>query len=406
MPLSPAIDAEGRAPDAPPPGQLPAFRDFCSLPPERLLAFLENDAYATGSRRQRLWLLLMMGRPRTCVPGMLAYLLGFAYTGGAYAWPSALGSALSFFISFSANLHNTYEDVYEDSRNLPGRIYLLARLGRRRLLRCHILLSVVMLTGAACINLYFLGLMLLAMLGLHQYSAPPVRAKKHPVAGLWVFSQAVVFPFAFGWLTYPEPLASAGATFFGALFTQQTLLWDAEIFQGFRYLGMYFFLTAWFMAKGMWKNVPDYYGDRASGVRTSATAFASWRRAALATTVVTLAAYLSLGLLVLLGLESPRLLFCWLWLVPVALNCRRLVQARGTAEGNACLKADMILTCGFISTLLLVLFPNGEHLLAVLIGAIILVGSDLLGVDSRRLGDAAANGACLKPPRSDPFRIG
>ncbi len=48
---------------------------------------------------------------------------------------------------------------------------------------------------------------------------------------------------------------------------------------------MWFFLTLWFMAKGTFKNVPDYDGDLAAGVRTSATECRepprrrlSWRR--------------------------------------------------------------------------------------------------------------------------------
>ena len=45
----------------------------------------------------------------------------------------------------------------------------------------------------------------------------------------------------------------------------------AAAWQSWRYLAMWFFLTLWFMAKGTFKNVPDYDGDLAAGIRTSAT---------------------------------------------------------------------------------------------------------------------------------------
>jgi 4-hydroxybenzoate polyprenyltransferase len=203
------------------------------------------------------------------------------------------------------------------------------------------------------------------------------------VLGLWVFAQAVVFPFLFGWTTAPGAMLSTLLLSLAAPFTSRAPL-SADAHQSFRYLGMWFFLTLWFMAKGTFKNVPDYDGDKAAEVRTSATVFRSRRRAAIVATAATLFAYSTLAGLVALGLEKPDVLCALLWLVPVAWNCMRLVQAEHGPAGNRVLRADMLLSCGFIVTLLLLVAPSVANLSVCLVGALLLVGSDFLGLDSRR----------------------
>jgi hypothetical protein len=150
----------------------------------------------------------------------------------------------------------------------------------------------------------------------------------------------------------------------------------AIMFQSYRFVGMVVFLTLWFMAKGTFKNVPDFYGDLAAGVRTSATACRTWRNAALVTTAATVGAYLSLIVLVLLGLESPRLLLALVWLVPITANCVWLVRANSGPEGNRCLKLDMMLSSGFIASVLLLIAPSWEAVAVVSIGALLLFGRD------------------------------
>ncbi len=63
--------------------------------------------------------------------------------------------------------------------------------------------SAVMTASAVALGAYFAVFMGLAVVGLHQYSSPPLRSKGRPILGLWVFAQAVVFPFLFGWTTAP-----------------------------------------------------------------------------------------------------------------------------------------------------------------------------------------------------------
>lgn len=351
-------------------------------------ALARGGSPVSANAIKRFRALLMLGRPRTCVPGILAFALGYSYTGApVFSGRMVIGALLAFSIGLSANIHNAATDLHEDSLNLPGRKALLATVGHCPLIRSCRVLGLLMLVGAMVLGWYATLFVVLALVGLHQYSAPPVRSKGRPLLGLWVFAQAVVFPFLFGWTTEPgRMLETLVASMVAPLGWSAPPLLPAA-WQSWRYLGMWAFLTVWFMAKGVFKNVPDYDGDRAAGVRTSATGWGTRRRAALVAMAATIAAYLSLAALVALRLEKTTILFTLLWLVPVTANCVRLVRAKDGASGNGVLRTDMLISTGFIATLLLSVAPTVESAGMVVVGGLILVGSDLLGLDSRREAD-------------------
>ena len=351
------------------------------------------NASVAGTRPlERVRTLLMLGRPRTCVPGLVAFALGHSYTAGpALSVRTAVGALLALSIGFSANLHNAATDLHEDGYNLPGRKRLIVSVGYRSLMRTCLVLGFAMFAGALALGAYFTLFMGLALVGLHQYSAPPVRSKGRPLLGLWVFAQAVVFPFLFGWTTDPgrmlETLIASAAAPFGWTSAPPA----SEASQSWRYLGMWGFLTLWFMAKGVFKNVPDFDGDRAAGVRTSATICGSRRRAAIVAAAATVSAYLSLASLVALRLEKPFVLLSLAWLGPVVANCLRLVRSRDGAEANRVLGTDMRISVGFIATLLLSVAPSVASAAFVAAGMVVLAGSDGFGLDSRRAVDATAS---------------
>jgi 4-hydroxybenzoate polyprenyltransferase len=341
--------------------------------------------YTLGSNVK---ILLCLGRPRTCVPGTIAYALGFSYTGAEPKWTFVLGSLISFLVSFSANLHNALSDSREDSINLPGRADLIAQFGAGRLKVTLIALTAFMLAGAAVISPWFLLAAVGAAIGLHQYSFPPMRAKANPVFGLLIFAQAVGFPFVFGLATAPElPLKTFYASFIKpVLNVQLPVIWTA--LDDNRYAGMFVFIVVWFIAKGFVKNVPDYDGDRAAQLVTSATIFATRDYAAIAAKWITLGAYVSLITLVLLRLEAPRMaLALLLWLPLVWFNMNRLCSAVMPAAANSVLKTDMTISCLFIATLLGLVSPTWYNALLVLASLAILVMSDWFGIDSRRTVD-------------------
>jgi len=372
----------GRASDEP-----ASAAELSSFTPAELASFVRSGTRVRAGFGEQLRAVIMLGRPRTCVPGLICYALGHSYTGASFSPRVLLVGFLSFLIGFSGNLHNAYTDIDEDSRNMPGRLVLIAKVGYRQLFWISTAISIFMVVSAAFIQVHLLVFMLLAVIGMLQYSFPPYRAKDRPIWGLWVFSNAVVFPFIFGWGTEPDEMLRGLVSPILVKLTGAEPSDPAIMFQSYRFVGMVVFLTLWFMAKGTFKNVPDFYGDLAAGVRTSATACRTWRNAALVTTAATVGAYLSLIVLVLLGLESPRLLLALVWLVPITANCVWLVRANSGPEGNRCLKLDMMLSSGFIASVLLLIAPSWEAVAVVSIGALLLFGSDLFGIDSRRNQD-------------------
>jgi hypothetical protein len=106
----------------------------------------------------------------------------------------------------------------------------------------------------------------------------------------------------------------------------------------------------------------------------------------------TLAAYLSLGALVWSGLESRRVLLALLWIVPAAANCVRLIRADDGAAANGILRDDMFVSTGFIATLLLLISPRTESVVLVVVGGLVLLGSDIVALDSRRDADVDVRG--------------
>jgi 4-hydroxybenzoate polyprenyltransferase len=367
---------------------------------DKKILFLKDKSNSTKDSITRTIALIMLGRPRTCIPGYLTFMLGACYNEVPFSWKFVLAAILSFLIGFSSNLHNTYTDIEEDVNNLPGRIFVLAKYGYSNLFRTLILLDSVMLLSSFFLGTYFIVFMVLAILGLQQYSFPPYRAKNKPWIGLWVFSQAVVFPFIFGWVIKPEPLnvTAIPAIFFGARSWEWKNLIpsvlthsnDPLVLAAQKYLWMYCFLTLWFMAKGLYKNIPDYAGDKEAGVKSSATVFSSQKSAAVFASAVTVVVYLLLPILIWQGSLSLRTGFAMIWIIPVMLSCRNLIRANTRKEGNLCLKMDMVISIGFIATVLLLEFPTLASFIYVLVGIIILIVSDVLNMDSRRAKDVSA----------------
>ncbi|GAB3975284.1 hypothetical protein GCM10029978_059030 [Actinoallomurus acanthiterrae] len=352
---------------------------FRSLPPDA-----QAQAVRGGRTRARpgeaLRLLIMLGRPRTCVPGLLAYGLGLGYVGAPSAPRTVLGAVLAFLVGFSANLHNTYTDVEEDCRNLPGRMWLLYRFGRRRLGAVLVATDVFMAAAALVYGTGFFVFVLIGLAGLHQYSFGPLRMKARPILGLYVFAQAVVGPFLIGW--------------FGAMSDVRAP--DGPIW------AMLAFLFLWFVAKGFFKNVPDYDGDRAVGLRTSATLFPSRAAAARAAAAVTVLAYLAMPLLVPAGASPRRVLFATPLTLVAAVQARRLVRASDGAAANDVLRTDMVLSSVFLAAVLLLQDPTWTSGALVAAGLAAIVGSDLLAMDSRRPADSTAPPIAVTTPARRP----
>ncbi|HYN95131.1 MAG TPA: ubiquinone/menaquinone biosynthesis methyltransferase [Pilimelia sp.] len=368
---------------AAPAGAAGTAAEFMVLTPAEMCEVARRNPARDTPLGERLRLFLMLGRPRTCVPAWLSYWLGTAYADrGLGAGTLLLGAVLALLTSFAANLHNAYTDLAEDSRNLPGRVYLVARYGYRRLRTTLVVLDAAMLAAAALLGPAFLMWFAVAVLALHQYSFRPLRLKARPFGGLVLFAGVLPVPFLCAWVIDRPRLV---------------VPWVSEPF-----LAVLVFLFLWFLAKGLFKNVPDYHGDRAAGVRTSATVFATWRAASLTASAVTLGTFTLPAVLVAADYAHPRVLLSLLFWPVAAVQCARLVRAADGAQANQVLRADMVLSIAFLTAILVLQAPTGLTVVAVAVAALILVGSDALGIDSRRRQDsgAAAPARAVHRPRT------
>jgi ubiquinone/menaquinone biosynthesis methyltransferase len=217
---------------------------------------------------------------------------------------------------------------------------------------------------------------------VHQYSFRPLRMKARPVLGLYVFAQAVVGPFLLGWFVHGVRVPTGP-------------VW-----------AMLAYLFVWFVAKGLFKNVPDYEGDRAVGLRTSATVLPSRTAAARVAAAVTVAVYLALPVLLPLGAIRARVLFALPLTVVAAAQAWSLVRARDGAQANDVLRRDMVLSSVFLGVVLLLQAPTWTSAALVAVGIVVIAGTDLLAMDSRRAADADRSGGTATSPNPPGRRPG
>ena len=224
----------------------------------------------TGRSVLRIARFLTFSRPRTCVPGMLAFYFASVVGGGVPTMALIVGMVVSCHIAAIANLYNLYTDIEEDNENIPSRVLELGLYGRDRLLRDTHLLSALVFLLSLLVNPYFAGLTFLALIGCHQYSFRPFRMKARPRVGILYFANAVAYPYVSVALASTEKL---------------------HVFFDRRYSALAIYLFLWVRARGLIKNVPDYDGDKRANVATSATLSTSRHRAAVIAAVATILAY-------------------------------------------------------------------------------------------------------------------
>ena len=345
---------------------------FLALTSAQRLAWVRSYPGASVSRTWRVARFLAFSRPRTCVPGMLAFYVAcvvHGVSGNPVSTADLLaGLVVSYHIAAIANLYNLYTDIVEDNENIPTRVFELGLYGRERLLRHTHLLTTGVFVVSLLVNFSYAGLTLLALIGCQQYSFGPMRMKARPRVGILYFANAVAYPYASAALASTEQVRAFADPKFSAL-------------------GLYLFV--WFCAKGLIKNVPDYDGDKRVNVTTSATLSSSRRSAAVVAAAATIAVYAGIVIPVALGFIEPRYLFGLVWLPVACLQARRLVAASAQASWNDMLRDDMVVSVGYLSTLILIEDLALRSVAVVAAGLTIMVLADRLGLDTRRKDDFA-----------------
>lgn len=294
---------------------------------------------------------------------MLAFAIGMAMSDTEWTWRVAVGAFVSFAVTAAANLHNAYSDIDEDSRNLPGRLALVDAVGVRTLRTLTFGTLALVFLACAALNIAAGALVLVGGLLLLSYSAPPVRAKARPFLGLVVFSLIVVVPY-----------------FAGALVRNE---WSQVAHVGVTQIAVGIYLLAWFMAKGLVKNVPDFDGDLAAGLRTSATVMPDRSTAAHVAATATIAVYAAYPIVVMAVSAPAVMLIAGVWLLPAIASMIRLTRARDAAASNRALKHDMTISVGFLATILLSTSPTPGPIAYTVISLGIFLVAELVRADSR-----------------------
>lgn len=344
---------------------------FRLLSLEEVLASVRIGLGPRPTLSEQLRILVSVGRPRTCGVGLLSMAVAIGVEAGDLSLRSALLLLIAAGFSFVANVQNAFADVAEDFCNLPGRVYTVARMSLRTGYAWLALLHVLMLLAAGLLGTLCLLLTGLGLLIASQYSVRPLRAKARPVMGLAIFALAVAYP------PLLAPFAQASPESLAA--------WAARVERMGALSG---YLALWFAAKGLIKNIPDFLGDLAAGVKTSATVMGSYTRACLVAAAATGLVY---GLPLVSALSAVATvppLAAALWLVPAVANALSLLRTQPGPRANAVLGRDMYLSSGFLATWLALVAPPALTIASVSAVLVLFVLSDLFGFDSRRRLDA------------------
>ena len=220
-------------------------------------------------------LILNLARPRTWAFAMASYL--FAYTAGlgSSLLQALAGSVLFGILTGATNLINAHTDRSEDAINNPQRLAWLERIGRRNVVLAIVAFYLASFLLAIPFGSVFMAITAVAIFVSLFYSLHPLRFKRHPVLALISFSAAVGLPFLAG-------------------------LAAADLFNPFNPL--FIALTYFMLTYGAVKNIPDYAGDRAAGLKTTATVFTSLKHAINANVALSISPFLVISGLVSVGL--------------------------------------------------------------------------------------------------------
>ena len=288
------------------------------------------------------WLVVKIARPRTWAFIILAFMIGWSLTGSSFSIKYVIGMVIFVLLVACVNIINAYTDYDEDRINLPQRVKMVEQIGYKRLPFIVAILSIFCSILSLAVSLQFFVIFMIALFNGLFYSLKPLRFKSNPVLSLVSFSGAVIFPLLGAWVITRELL---------------------NIPLLFVWLGYSF------LVYGTIKNLPDYWGDKEAGLKTSATVFNTRKKAITVATFLLLSPYALLVVFVILNILEYK--FLWLMtLVPfVVLICYRALTQSDTKS------LEKLHTYGFfyeVGALCLILFLVTNLLYATIIVSITL----------------------------------
>ncbi|MBH5337778.1 UbiA family prenyltransferase [Streptomyces pactum] len=303
-------------------------------------------------------------RPRTLLVTPLSYCVGVAVADHDFDFVVLLGVVFHVLAPLAANAHNAVTDLVEDGENVPGRLKLVETAGVRVLQRIVPISLGIMLLLSLAISLAQSIIWIFSVFLVLGYSSPRFRLKGLPVTGMAVFAMAVTEPFIAGAL-----LADSW--------------WEVPHYDSYQPVALGAFLFFWYFAKGIMKNVPDYAGDKAAGLRTIPALMSSQRSAAWVAAVATTVVYAAFPVLVLVSALPDRLAYVGLMTLPAVANMIAMVRARTQLEYNLVGQRDMYVSVVFLGLLLFAWRPSVGSALIGLLAVAVMVWTDVSGRDSR-----------------------
>ncbi len=252
-----------------------------------------------------LSLVFRLSRPRTWSFPTVSFLLGYVLTAGWNVERLGLGLLIASLVTGATNIVNAHADRKEDVVNQPRRVFWLDQMGRKAAVG-----SIIVFYGVSAALSIYLGLayMIVLAIGIFNsvfYSLPPLRFKSRPFPSLVSFSGAVGLAFL------------AGTSVTGNISVMSPMLW----------LVTYFMFTY-----GTVKNLPDYWGDKKAGTKTTATVFSNIRSAVKFSTILLISPYILLLGLTVSGL-LPSTYYLDLVLFPLLLFILYTMLKAKTGEG-------------------------------------------------------------------------
>lgn len=315
-------------------------------------------------RMARVTAVVELVRPRTLLVGPLSFCVGVYLVDHRFDLAVVLGIVINVLAPLAANARNAVTDLVEDGKNVPGRLKLVESAGEALLQRIVFVSLGIMLLLSLMISLALTLLWVVSVLLVLGYSSPRFRLKGRPVIGMAVFSMAVTEPYIGG--------ALLGNSW-----------WEIPRYDSSVPLVLGVFLFCWYFAKGIMKNVPDYAGDKAAGLRTIPVLMPSQHSAAWVAAGATTLVYAAFPVLVLTTGIPDRLAYVGLMVLPAAGNMMSMVRARTPVEYNRVGQRDMYVSVVFLGLLLFGLRPSVGSAVIGLFAVAVLVWSDVSGTDSR-----------------------
>lgn len=302
--------------------------------------------------------IVKLGRPRTWIFIILAFIMGWVTSGESFSTIIIIYGIIIYILWIaSTNIINAYTDVDEDKINLPHRAELVERIGSKGVLYASLFLyAITILLSYLLMPFLFFIIYLVAVFDSFFYSMPPLRFKANPYASLIAFSGAIFFPFVGAW----------------SLSGNLSNLWSIA-----------FFLTYWFLTYGTIKNIPDYTGDKVVGLKTSATIFRERRTAIKFSFAFLITPYILLILLLLFNYLNIKFLSLLIGLPFISLIMYKALNLQEFGKLEKIHTWGFFYAVSFLSLFLFLLYPTINSIILILFLFIVLLSINITKFDSR-----------------------